>query len=110
MLRKVNLKEAVNSACAMSSYEKVGGLNDLNLNVFTLEEKTTEYHCHPQSDEMLYVIEGSFYLETEDRFIKLDEGEFIVVPKGTDHRLIAKDLVKYLVIRIDTPTMGAPLA
>ncbi|MDR1835226.1 MAG: cupin domain-containing protein [Fusobacteriaceae bacterium] len=101
MLRKVNLKDAVNAAAEMSAYEKVGGLNDLDLNVFTMENKTSEYHAHAESDEMLYSIEGCFYLETEDRFIKIDEGEFIVVPRGTNHRLVTKDLAKFFMIRVN---------
>lgn len=50
---------------------------------------TFEWHAHDEEDEFFMVIEGSFELQFRDRSIFLSEGEFIIVPKGVEHRPVA---------------------
>lgn len=52
MLRKVNLKESVNSLTELYTYLKVGQLNDHMLNVVQSKDRTLDFHIHPDSDEM----------------------------------------------------------
>jgi mannose-6-phosphate isomerase-like protein (cupin superfamily) len=47
---------------------------------------------------MFYIIEGSMQIEFKDEIIYLEQGDFIIVPKGTLHRPICKKLVKALLI------------
>lgn len=47
------------------------------------------WHKHINEDEMFMVIKGSFDLEFRDRKITINEGEFIVVPRGAEHRPVA---------------------
>ena len=53
------------------------------------------------SDELFYVIEGSFAIEFEDGLVSLSQGDMIVVPKGTLHRPVCTELVKCLLIELD---------
>ena len=53
------------------------------------------------SDELFYVIEGSFAIELEDGLVSLNQGDMIVVPKGTSHRPVCTELVKCLLIELD---------
>ena len=47
------------------------------MNVDTLgENRTLDFHVHPDSDELFYVIEGSFQIELEDGSVDLSEGDF----------------------------------
>jgi Mannose-6-phosphate isomerase len=101
MLEKVNLKEAVNSVKKLYVYDKVGYLNGHVLNVVNVENRTLDFHIHEQSDELFYVVEGTFQLETDEGLIKVDEGEFIIVPKGIRHRPVVKELSKFLMIELD---------
>lgn len=56
------------------------------------------WHKHDQEDEMFLVLQGEFDMEFRDKTIAIGEGEFIVVPKGTDHRPVAENEVHVMVI------------
>jgi mannose-6-phosphate isomerase-like protein (cupin superfamily) len=101
MLEKVNLKSAVYSVDNLYVYEKIGRLNGHVLSVVNVEDRTLDFHVHEGSDELFYVIEGSFHLETDEGFIKVNEGEFIIVPKGIRHRPVVKSLTRFLMIELD---------
>ncbi len=101
MLEKVNIKQAVNAIENLYVYNKVGRLNKHVLSVVKVENRTLDFHVHEESDELFYVIEGRFHLETEEGLIALDENEFIIVPKGKLHRPVVKELTKFLMIELD---------
>lgn len=101
VIKKVNLKEAVNNALSLFEYMRIGKLNDHVLNVLQAENRTLDFHIHENSDELSYVIEGTFELEINNDIIKLDQGDLIIVPKGIRHRPICKSLVKCLLIELD---------
>ena len=81
-------------------YEKIGHINGHMLSVVQVENRTLDFHVHEASDEMFYVIEGSFQLETREGLIRVDEGEFIIVPKNTEHRPVVKELTKFLMMEL----------
>jgi len=45
-----------------------------------------EWHRHPTSDEIFFVIEGELIIELEDTEVRLHEGDLFTVPKGVIHR------------------------
>ena len=49
------------------------------------------WHKHDNEDEMFYVVKGSFDMELEDGIVSINEGEFIVIPRGIEHRPNAKE-------------------
>lgn len=101
MLEKVNLKSAANLVEILYVYDKVGRLNGHVLSVVNVENRTLDFHIHEDSDELFYVIEGSFHLETDDGLIQVDDGEFIIVPKGVRHRPVVKTLARFLMIELE---------
>ncbi len=48
-----------------------------------------EFHRHLMEEEMFFVVKGSIELEFEKNSVRLNEGEFLVVPKGELHRPVA---------------------
>jgi len=48
------------------------------------------FHHHDNEDEMFLVVKGHFRMEFRDRHEWIEEGEFIVVPRGVDHRPVAE--------------------
>lgn len=100
-MKKVNLLDEVNSLDKLYFYEKVGHLNGHILSVVKVENRTLDFHVHEGSDELFYVIEGSFHLETEEGLTEVNTGEFIIVPKGVKHRPVVKELSKFLMIELD---------
>ena len=101
MLKKVNIKDEVNSVEGLYIYKKIGSLNRHMLSVVQVENRTLDFHVHEDSDELFYVIEGSFQLESEEGLLRLDEGDFVIVPKGTKHRPVVEALTKFLMIELE---------
>lgn len=51
------------------------------------------WHHHEDEDEFFYVVKGSFVMELTDTSIELNTGDFLIVPKGVEHRPNAKEEV-----------------
>lgn len=54
------------------------------------------WHKHDEEDEMFYVLKGEFRMEFRDHIVELSENEFIVVPKGIEHRPVADEEVSVM--------------
>ena len=54
------------------------------------------WHHHDNEDEMFLVTKGSFRMELRDREITLNEGEFLIVPRGVEHRPVADEEAEVL--------------
>jgi mannose-6-phosphate isomerase-like protein (cupin superfamily) len=101
MINKVNLQKTVDNALELFQYIEMGKLNDHVLNVLQAESRTLDFHIHENSDELFYVIEGTFGIELDNGIITMEQGDLIIIPKGTPHRPICKSLVKCLLIELD---------
>jgi len=97
----VNLINEVNATPELYVYKKVGRLNGNVISVVNVADRTLDFHVHENSDEMFYVLEGSFELETEDGLTRVSQGEFVIVPKGTKHRPVVKELTKFMMVEFD---------
>ncbi len=100
-MEAVNLLKEVNGIDQLYFYKKIGILNSHVLSVVQVENRTLDFHVHEQSDEMFYVLEGDFFLETEIQTVKVGTGEFIIVPKGIRHRPVVTKLTKFLMIELE---------
>lgn len=56
------------------------------------------WHDHPDTDEVFIVIEGSLIIEFREHNVALNAGEMFVVPKGVEHKPVAKDECKIMLI------------
>ena len=54
------------------------------------------WHRHEVEDELFLVVRGRFRMEFRDRAVDLEAGEFLVVPRGVEHRPVADDEVHVL--------------
>ncbi len=48
------------------------------------------WHAHPETDDFFLVLEGVLDIELRDRTVTLGPGELYVVPKGVEHRPVAR--------------------
>lgn len=53
-------------------------------------------HKHENEDEMFLVLKGSFRMEMGDKSIEINEGEFLIVPKGVEHKPVADEEVSVM--------------
>ncbi|MGB3018316.1 MAG: cupin domain-containing protein [Ignavibacteria bacterium] len=53
-------------------------------------------HKHDNEDEMFLVLKGSFRMEMGDKSIEINEGEFLIVPKGVEHKPVADEEVSVM--------------
>ena len=51
------------------------------------------WHHHENEDELFFVVKGRFRIEFRERVIWLEQGEFLVVPRGVEHRPVANEEV-----------------
>src|ERR1700684_4210851 len=49
------------------------------------------FHHHEHEDEMFLVVKGRLRMEVRDRHEWIEEGEFIVIPRGVEHRPVADE-------------------
>ncbi|MBS1792327.1 MAG: cupin domain-containing protein [Acidobacteria bacterium] len=54
------------------------------------------WHHHEHEDEMFLAVKGSFRLEFRDRSVALGPGEFVIVPRGVEHRPVADEEAEVL--------------
>ncbi len=54
------------------------------------------WHHHDHEDEMFLVVNGRFRMEFRDRQVLLEPGEFIIVPRGMEHRPVADEEVQVM--------------
>jgi len=49
------------------------------------------WHHHDEEDELFLVVKGRFRMQFRDEDVWIEEGEFIVVPRGVEHRPVAEE-------------------
>lgn len=79
----------------------VGELNNQHVKLVKIKDKFTMHH-HDNEDEMFLVLKGLLKMDFGDRIIEIKEGEFIIVPRGTEHRPIAESEVHILLFEPET--------
>ena len=73
----------------------VGELNGQEVKIVKFQG-TFPWHHHEREDEMFLALKGNFRIEFRDKTVELNEGEFIIVPRGVEHRPVAEREVEVL--------------
>lgn len=94
-MNKVNLAEKLVS---FSEYWQPRIVGELNGQLVKLVKFQGEFvwHHHEHEDEMFLVVHGSFRMELREQIIELKAGEFLIVPRGVEHRPVADKEVHVL--------------
>ncbi|HYH16516.1 MAG TPA: cupin domain-containing protein, partial [Flavisolibacter sp.] len=91
-MEKVNLLEKFGLFNEHWSPKVVGELNGQQVKLVKLQGEFV-WHHHETEDELFLVVKGSFNMELRDKTVCLNEGEFFIVPKGVEHKPVAKSEV-----------------
>ena len=94
-MEKVNLAEKLALFNSHWDPKIVGELNGQHVKLVKFQGAFV-WHRHEQEDELFLVVKGRFDMEFRDRRVTLTEGEFIIVPRGIEHRPVAAQEVHVL--------------
>lgn len=98
---KVNLAEKFALFQDYWSPKIAGELNDSHIKLAKLKGEFV-WHHHEEEDELFLVIKGKLLIKLRDRDIWLEEGEFVVIPKGVEHLPIAEEEVHVMLLEPKT--------
>lgn len=73
----------------------VGELNGQHVKLVKFQGEFV-WHKHDNEDEMFLVVKGQFNMEFRDKTVELKENEFLIVPRGVEHRPVAPQEVSVL--------------
>ena len=73
----------------------VGELNGQHVKLAKFQGEFV-WHSHAEEDEFFLVLNGSFRMDFRDRSVTLNEGDFIIVPRGVEHRPAAENEVSIM--------------
>jgi mannose-6-phosphate isomerase-like protein (cupin superfamily) len=100
-MEKVNLAEKLGLFQEYWSPRIAGQVNDSFVKLAKLKGEFT-WHRHEAEDELFLVLRGTLLIKLRDRDIRLEEGEFVVVPRGVEHLPIAEGEAHVLLIEPKT--------
>ena len=116
-MEKVNVAEKLAQITEHWRPKVVGELNGQEVKLVKFQG-TFVWHHHEREDELFLVVRGHFRLELRDRVVELGPGEFVIVPRGVEHRTAADEEVEVLVFEpaavrntgnVEHPTLTAPM-
>jgi mannose-6-phosphate isomerase-like protein (cupin superfamily) len=87
-VEKVNLAEKLAMFDERWSPRIVGELNGQHVKLVKVEGEFV-WHHHDHEDELFLVVKGNLTMELRDKVLQIGEGEFVIVPRGVEHRPVA---------------------
>jgi mannose-6-phosphate isomerase-like protein (cupin superfamily) len=94
-MEKVNIKEKLGLFVDYWNPRIIGELNGQHVKAVKLSGEFV-WHHHDHEDELFLVIKGKLRMEFRDKAVEVNEGEFIIVPRSTEHRPVAEEEVHLL--------------
>ena len=98
-MQKVNLSDKLALFSEHWSPKIAGELNGQQVKLVKFQGEFV-WHRHEAEDELFLVVRGRFRMDYRERgeqlAIDLDEGEFLIVPRGVEHRPVANEEVHVL--------------
>ena len=94
-INKVNLKSKFDLINNFWSPKIVGELNGQHVKIAKFKGEFV-MHNHQDEDEFFFVINGTLYIELKSKVLELKSGEFIIIPRGVDHKPYSKNEVSVL--------------
>jgi len=91
-INKVNLQSKLETFQEYWTPKIVGKLNNQLVKIAKVKGAFV-MHQHEQEDELFYVIEGTLFIELKDKTLELNKGEFVIIPKGVEHKPYAPEEV-----------------
>jgi mannose-6-phosphate isomerase-like protein (cupin superfamily) len=100
-LQKVNLAQKLSTFSDYFNPKIVGELNGQHVKLVKFAGEFV-WHHHDEEDELFYVVKGSFDMYLRDKIITITAGEFLIIPKGVEHKPVAKEEVEIMLFEPST--------
>lgn len=94
-MEKVNIEEKLSLFQDYFNPKIVGELNGQQVKLVKFKGEFV-WHKHDNEDELFYVIKGNFKMEFRDKIVDIRENEFLIVPKGVEHKPVAENEVSIM--------------
>lgn len=96
-MEKINITQKFNLFKEQWQPKIIGELNDSYIKLAKLQGEFI-WHKHEKEDELFMIIRGTLTIHLRDGDLTLNEGEFVIIPKGIEHCPYAKDEVWVMLI------------
>jgi mannose-6-phosphate isomerase-like protein (cupin superfamily) len=97
MVTKINLAEKFDRFTDQWSPKIVADLNDSHVKLAKVQGEFV-WHRHVEEDELFIVVRGELTIELRDGHVTLGPGEMVVIPRGVEHRPVAKEEAHLMLI------------
>jgi mannose-6-phosphate isomerase-like protein (cupin superfamily) len=97
----VNLKAKFGQFAEHWSPKIVGEVNDCHVKLVKLQGEFV-WHHHDAEDELFLVIQGSLLMRFRDKEVRVEAGEFLIVPHGVEHLPVAEEETHVLLLEPKT--------
>ncbi len=95
--RSINLDEKFSKFSDHCAPKIIAQMNDYH---FKLVKFIGDFvwHCHDETDEVFFVLDGRLRIDFRDGHVELGQGEMFVVPKGVEHKPFAQDECRLMLV------------
>jgi mannose-6-phosphate isomerase-like protein (cupin superfamily) len=100
-METINLAQKFSAFSDYWSPKIAAELNDSHIKLVKLKGEFV-WHHHDDEDELFLVVKGQLLIKLRDRDLWVNEGEFVVIPKGVEHLPVAQDEVHVVLIEPKT--------
>jgi len=97
VISKVNLKEKLSLFDDRWSPKIVGELNDSYVKLVKVKGEF-HWHHHANEDELFLVLKGRLLMKLQYQELWIEEGEFVIIPKGVEHLPVAEEEVHLMLL------------
>ena len=101
-MEKINLAEKLSKFNDYFNPRIAGELNGQQVKLVKFKGEFV-WHHHDNEDELFYVVKGSFDMHLrsertplEDKIITVNEGEFLIMSRGIEHKPVANEEVEIM--------------
>ncbi|MBC7937145.1 MAG: cupin domain-containing protein [Rhizobacter sp.] len=100
-MEKVNIGQKLSLFSEHWNPKIVGELNGQQVKLVKLKGEFV-WHKHDEEDELFYVISGVLKMEYRDKIVVINENEFLIVPRGVEHKPVADEEVAVMLFEPTT--------
>jgi mannose-6-phosphate isomerase-like protein (cupin superfamily) len=100
-LEVINVKEKFSLFTDRWSPKIIGEMNDSYVKIAKLQGEFV-WHLHENEDEMFLIIQGTLTIRLRDRDLVVNEGEFVIIPRGVEHMPVAGEEVYLMMLELKT--------